>query len=184
MLYQVLKNGKRQVIRILLPGDFVGAVPNIHWPMRHSAVCLTESMFCAFPPLTRMVQADPRLFGRISTLQAETMERTTDYFVCVARRNATERVCFLLLDLYERLRVRGLVRGCTIAFSLTQADIADALGLTAIHVNRVLHGLTRQRLLTIKHHALTILDHGAVRELADLETAEPAAGRLAHLSSW
>ena len=54
-------------------------------------------------------------------------------------------------------------------FPLTQEDIADALGLTAIHVSRVLHGLAERGLFTIKHHELTIFDYEQLRELADLD---------------
>ncbi len=171
MLYRILKDGKRQVIKIALPGDFVGigAQPNSAEPIRHSAMCLTDSAFCVFPHLAKIAKNHSDLAARLASLYAEDIALKNDYLTCIARRNAAQRVAFLALDLYHRLQLRGLNRGDMILFPLTQQDMADALGLTGVHVNRVLSRLENQGLLEIKHHELTILDHKGLSKLVNLE---------------
>lgn len=81
----------------------------------------------------------------------------------------------MVLELYHRLKLRGLNNGYSIPFPLKQEDIADTLGLTAIHVNRTLHALRDEGLLEIHKHELTILDYDALGSLAgsELEVLAP-----------
>lgn len=75
----------------------------------------------------------------------------------------------MVLELYHRLKLRDLNTGYSIPFPLKQEDIADTLGLTAIHVNRTLHAFKEEGLLAIHKHALTILDYDALCLLAGCE---------------
>lgn len=174
LLYRVLQNGKRHIVWIALPGDVLGARPAYYHPVRHAAMTLTACAFCGFPHLTETACRYPELALRIAALYAETMALQRDYLTFIAQRNATERVAFLALDLYRRLRRRGLACGNRMPFPLTQEDIADTLGITAVHVNRVLHRLSREGLLVIKHHELTILDYQRLCEFVDSEEITPS----------
>ena len=75
----------------------------------------------------------------------------------------------MVLELYHRLRLRGLNRSYSIQFPLKQEDIADTLGLSTIHVNRTLHAFKEEGLLAIHKHELTILDYEALFTLAGSE---------------
>jgi CRP/FNR family transcriptional regulator, anaerobic regulatory protein len=75
----------------------------------------------------------------------------------------------MILELYHRLKLRGLNTGYSIQFPLKQEDIADTLGLTTIHVNRTLHDLKVEGLLAIHKHELSILDYDALCTLAGSE---------------
>ena len=108
------------------------------------------------------------------------MMLTEMYLTNVTHRSARERIAFMVLELYHRLRLRGLNKGYAIQFPLKQEDIADTLGLTAIHVNRTLHalkdeGLLEIHLLEIHKHELTILDYDALCSLvgSEFETLAP-----------
>jgi CRP-like cAMP-binding protein len=87
----------------------------------------------------------------------------------IGHRNAHEKVAFMALELYQRLKYRGLNNGYTVPFPLSQKDIADTLGLTSVHVNRTLHKLEKENLLSIHKHELTILDYEKLNALVGME---------------
>jgi biotin operon repressor len=88
--------------------------------------------------------------------------------VMLGRRNARARVAYLFCELFWRHRAIGLSEDHSLRLPLTQADIADTLGLTAVHVNRVLQGLRRDGLITLAHRRLTIHHVDRLQSLAQL----------------
>ncbi len=91
------------------------------------------------------------------------------YMTYIAHRNAREKIAFMALELYLRLKLRGLNNGYIIPFPLTQEDIADTLGLTTIHVNRTLQQLQHENLLSLHKHELSILDFEKFTALVNLD---------------
>ncbi len=97
------------------------------------------------------------------------MMLTERYLTSITHGSARERIAFMVLELYHRLRLRGLNRSYSIQFPLEQEDIGDTLGLSTIHVNRTLHALKQEGLLAIHKHELTIMDYEALFTLAGSE---------------
>ncbi len=95
--------------------------------------------------------------------QALSDERLSD----LGRRTAKERIARLALVLHDLLAVRGMVNGDSFPFHLRQEHIADALGLTKVHVSRTLQGLRHEGLLEIDRQTATSLDFRGLRELTD-----------------
>ena len=168
MLYKTLTNGSRQILRYALPGDFLSFQADLHGPMTHSAQTLTECTLCTFPRqnLLEMFKAHPEITVQMVWITARDMTLGYEYLVNIGRKNAKERVAFLFLDLYHRVRTYGMESGNSILFPMTQEDIADTLGLTLVHVNRTLRSLREQGLIRLTHHRLTILDEAALADLA------------------
>lgn len=102
-----------------------------------------------------------------------------EHLVNIGRRSAIERLAHLFLELGQRLEMVGLVSSTEFACPLNQYVLADALGLTAIHVNRVLRQLRERGLITVKDQQVIIHDLNALRELAGYDSAylnhDPAA---------
>lgn len=103
------------------------------------------------------------------------------------RRHATaqERIAHLLCEMYSRLESIGHARNRVFRLSLTQCQLAECVALSAVHVNRVLMELRRQRILAIGDGMVVIMDHGRLSSLAGfdpsymkLEIPEPAAVKL------
>jgi hypothetical protein len=88
--------------------------------------------------------------------------------VTLGRRNARGRVAYLLCELVWRQRAVGIGEDYAIRLPLTQLDIADTLGLTAVHVNRVLQAFRREGLITLIQRQLRLHDVGALQSLAGL----------------
>ena len=168
MLFRNLENGERQVLRSVLPGEFLGFQPDLQSPSMYSAMALTDCVICVVPNLLELCHLKPELALRLAFLSACDLAHMEMYLTCIAHRNACERISLMALDLYLRLKLRGLNRGYTIPFPLLQQDIADTVGLTTIHVNRTLHSLRQKGLLKIEKHELTILDFDALRSLVGL----------------
>lgn len=84
----------------------------------------------------------------------------------VGQRSAFERVAYLLVELFLRLECVGLTDGESCEFPLTQTDLADATGLTAVHVNRTLQELRRAGLIVLQNRTLTLPNRDALKRAA------------------
>lgn len=163
------EQGKRQVIRSILSGDLLGFQPDLHGPSLYSAIAVQDSIICDVPNILQMCKQKPELALQLVWAEACEITLTELYMLNIAHRNAQEKVAFMALELYQRLKFRNLNKGYIIPFPLTQEDIADTLGLTAIHVNRTLHKLEKNKLIRINNHELTILDYEKLDTLVGLE---------------
>ena len=169
LLTKVSEQGKRQVIRIVLPGDLLGFQPNLNGPSSYSAMAVQDSLVCETPNFIKMCKQYPELALKLVWAEACEITLTELYMINIAHHNAREKVAFMALELYQRLKFRGLNNGYIVPFPLTQEDIADTLGLTSIHVNRTLHKLEQDNLLCIHKHELIILDYERLDDFVGLE---------------
>ncbi len=174
-LYQTAATGERQIHRFALPGDFIGFRPNPAIPIHYSAQSLTEVTVCAFPVdrLDRILRERTDLSARMMDMNAQSMRLCQQYMLGIGRKSAKERLSFLFLELFHRAKsLMGLLEGTeenSIAFPISQEDMADAMGLTSVHVSRTLKELTDAGLLTVKNRRLTIHNEPDLAELAQFD---------------
>lgn len=155
-----LKDGRRQIMSFLLPGDLIGNCPHDMPVAVSSVVSLTPLHYCAAPP-TKDSRALQQAFAISSAIEeAHLLNQITR----LGRLTAEERIIDLFLELYERLSLCGLADHGQIVFPLTQEVLADATGLTQVHVNRTLQALRKQGDITLNTGSLTILDPGGLAE--------------------
>jgi CRP/FNR family transcriptional regulator, anaerobic regulatory protein len=172
MLTRLSEDGNRQVFRSVLPGELLGFQVHFQGPAIYSAIALSDSTVCRVPNIMDLCATQPELAFSLASAAARDMMLTERYLTHITHRSARERIAFMVLELYHRLRQRLLNKGYSIHFPLKQEDIADTLGLTVIHVNRTLHALKDEGLLELHKHELTILDYDALCMLVryELET--------------
>ena len=158
--YKVLENGKRQILSFLLPGDLsepFGVLPEFS---SHSIAALTAVKLAelSLPDLQAAARSSPRIQRALwwDLLVAGAIDR--ERIVNVGRRSATERLGHLLCEVNLRLRMVGLSDGLVCDFPPPQVDVADACGLSTVHVNRSLQQLKSSGLISLLHRRLTI--HG------------------------
>jgi CRP-like cAMP-binding protein len=108
----------------------------------------------------------PRITQALFWDELVTVAIQREWTLNVGQRTAYERIAHLLCELYLRLRTVGLTDGTSCHFPLTQVDLADATGLTAVHVNRTLQELRRDGLIELQSKTLTIPDLNALRQVA------------------
>lgn len=158
--YKLLPDGARQITAFLLPGDFCDLHVTILGEMDHGIATLTRSRV-AFVPHAAMEE----LTGRPSLARAFWWSTLVDeavlrsWIVNIGRRDAFEAIGHLFCELYVRMRNVGLAEGHSFEVPLTQEEIGDALGLTAVHVNRVLQRLRTEELISFRQGLLTIHDY-------------------------
>jgi len=166
--YKTMPDGRRQILNFLLPGDLVGLQAELTGAFPHGVEALTQVSLCAFKHDTvlSLFSDHAALALDLTWLAAHSERMGDDVLLTVGRRNATERVATLLVHLFKRASSVGLDQAGAIAFPLTQTHIADALGLSQVHVNRVLQGLRRASLIQLTDGRLSIGDLRALRRVA------------------
>ena len=169
MLTRVSADGKRQVFRSVLPGELLGFQQYLQGAAVYSAIALLDTVVCRVPHIVSLCSTHPELALSLASVQACDMMLTERYLANITHRSARERIAFMVLELYYRLRLHGLNRGYSFQFPLKQEDIADTLGLTAIHVNRTLHALKGEGVFEINKHILTIRNYDALYTLVGSE---------------
>lgn len=158
LLIQVSEQGKRQVIRSVLLGDLLSFQTDIEKQFAYSAIAMQDSIVCYLPDLFKMCSQYPELALKLVWEEEREKVLTEHYMTNIAHRSAREKIAFMVLELYQRLTLRGLNKGFIIPLPLKQEDIADTLGLTTVHVNRTLHKLEQDNLISIHKHELNVLD--------------------------
>ncbi len=170
--YKLLDDGRRQILNFLLPGDFIGLQASLMLEMQHSVEALTPMLLCVFERerLWELYQEMPSLAFDTTWLAAREEQILDEHLLSIGQRNGEERAAYLLLFLFDRAEVRGLTKGNSFAFPFTQPHIADALGLSLVHTNRVLNRFARRKLISFKKRALELHDRRAMAEIARWES--------------
>ena len=165
-----LSDGSRQILSFLLPGDIVSpsAIVDPIVPYLVEAVSDVEYRCFARDEVKARMSTHPSLLERMLQVWLDYDRRVQQLAVDLGRRTAEERIARLILGLRERLEARGLVRGESMDFPLRQHHVADATGLTAVHVSKVLTEFRRRGLIDIQDRSLTILSVDEFQRVAAL----------------
>jgi CRP-like cAMP-binding protein len=180
-----LANGRRGIIDIFLPGDVIGLDTALRIRPLEAALALTTvtaGVIQEQDALVDLMASQPTAFY-ITWLLAQRQLRADQLLISVLSLDARGRVATMLLDIYTRLRRRRLITGSTYNLPLTQVQIGSYLGLTVVHVNRVLRSLREERIVQMEKHCVTILDLNRLRTLAQRETVERAITPIAERPS-
>jgi len=168
--YRIMQDGRRQILTFLIPGEFFGVHIFLMKSMDYSIITLTRTVLARIEraTMTEIVEHHPRIVAGLwwHTMQEAAMLR--ERVVRLGRTNARTRIAYLFCEFLCRYRALGLIEDHTFRLPLTQATIADTLGLTAVHVNRVLQDLRRDGLITLAHGRLTVHDVDQLQRLAQL----------------
>ncbi|KRE21690.1 hypothetical protein ASE66_27970 [Bosea sp. Root483D1] len=167
----ILPDGERQITALHLPGDFVDLHGLLLRRMDHAVVALTACRITFVPhaALRKLFEECPHLVRLLwlSTLIDAAIQRV--WTAVMARLRAEERLAHLICDLYRRLQIVELAEDNKVQIALSQAVLADVLGLSAVHVNRTLQSLRRRRLVSWKGSEVTIHDFSGLTELSKFD---------------
>ncbi|MBV9551907.1 MAG: Crp/Fnr family transcriptional regulator [Alphaproteobacteria bacterium] len=169
--YRILHDGRRQIVNIVLPGDVVGVLGHVIESSLYSTKALTEMLVATipFPRVNALYETHPRLLAKIFWWLSCETAIYAEHLVDLGRRTALERVAHFLLELLARLQSVGLAADQSYKIPLTQELIADALGLSIPHVNRVLRRLREDQLVVVEDQRVTVKDLDGLSEFADFE---------------
>lgn len=169
--YMDARDGYRQLVALQVTGDFV----DLHgYPLRrldHDVGTLTESTIALVPHarIDRILAEHPQLTRLMwrSTLLDAALHR--EWIFRIGRLDAAGRLAHFLLETYHRLRAVGVADGGTFDLALTQQDLGEALGLTSVHINRMLRRLREGGLADFTRGTVRILDHDRLARLGEFD---------------
>lgn len=171
--YKIQPDGTRQIVDFQVPGDFLGLRSVLLRTSDHSfepvvdidaAEVLTKDLIDAFAET-------PRLAAAILWAASRDEAMVVEHLVGIGRRDADARMAHFLLELGSRLMLVGYGSKAGFECPLTQYHLADALGLSAVHVNRVLRQLREAGLVTFREGHVTFDDLNRLVDLAEFDPA-------------
>ena len=177
--FKSMADGRRLVADFLLRGDLLSN-GSIFGASYRAALAVTDvTVFeIALDREPLLMRQTPLLATMFVHLLNRNFGIATEHLANIARRPPIERTAHLLLEMRHRLRVAGLADGQAFSFPFTQSDLADALGLTAIHTNRVLRDLREDGLLIFRGAAVQLLDLDSLYGMTQFDGAYLALGAL------
>jgi CRP-like cAMP-binding protein len=165
--YKMLDDGRRQIMAIFLPGDMCDFNVFILRKMDHSIMALTPVRLAAIYPdaLETLTGAHPRILKGLwwETLVNASIQR--EWTVNLGQRSALERIAHLFCEIFLRLQAVGMIRENRCNMPITQIELADAMGLTAVHVSRTLKTMRAEGLVKLNGRELLIPDFGALQSI-------------------
>src|ERR1700759_1522190 len=168
---KTLSDGKRQILSIHIPGEIPDLMSLFLHVMDHDLSTLTASTLGLISheklrQLHRRRPAVAEMFWR-DTLIDSAMFR--EWIVNVGQRPAPARLAHGMIELGERHRVIGRLDGNSFEMPLTQEEIGEALGITGVHVNRVIRQLREDGIVELQRGRVTVLDEHKFQELAEFD---------------
>ncbi len=164
-----LADGRRQTLSFLLAGDIVSAACLLEPMSGRTVEAITEVEYRKFKrsDLKVVLFKHPDLMDKVSKIWSEERIHFDQMALDLGRRTADERIARLIVNIADRLAKRGMRNGNMMEFPLRQRHIADATGLTPVHVSKVVGEFQRAGLFEIRGRTLTIFDDAELRRAAE-----------------
>jgi CRP-like cAMP-binding protein len=184
--YKMLEDGRRQVLAVFVPGDFCDMRNFILERMDHSIGALTEVTVSQLRPdaFETLINTSSRLRDAFWWAKLVDDAITREWIVNIGQRTAMERTAHFLCELFWRLRSVGLTREHACEFPFTQIELADTLGLSAVHVNRTLQELRREGLIVLHDRELAMPDLDRLQSAAAFDPGYLHLRRPAQGNPW
>lgn len=163
-----LPSGDRQIMEIHVAGDFADLHGFTLKRLDHDVVSVSECLIAMVPHarIRELTDKHPRL-TRIYWLSTNVDAAITrEMVLSLGQRSAISRMAHMFCDLHVRLQIAGQADGDSFEFPLTQREVSEYLGLTAVHVNRTLQELRRKSLLETDNRRIILLDRPRLEALA------------------
>ena len=170
--YRMLEDGRRQILNFMLPGDCFDLMAINKAKSDHSVSAASEVTLRRINADTflRTVSNNPRLATSFwwAAIQEESILR--EQIIRVGRRSARERTAHLILELNRRVATVTGRLDDYLSFPVAQSLLADALGLSVVHVSRTLSALKSEGYIRMSHQGIEIMRREAMAEMCDFDS--------------
>jgi CRP-like cAMP-binding protein len=169
--YKILPSGTRQVLAYLMPGDSCDLHVGLLAEMDHNIQTITPARVATIEraEMDAVVDSHPRVAKALYIAQLIDEGTMRAWITSMGRRTSIERVAHLMCELYLRARNIGLTAETQLELPLSQLMLADSLGMTPVHLNRVLKKLRLSGAMTLKRGSLMIVDPVMLTEIAGFD---------------
>jgi CRP-like cAMP-binding protein len=176
MRYKLLRNGKRQILNVVLPGDIVGIPGSFLERAAYSVTAITDVTMnvCALDAYVQLCYRLPQFGLALSWIAVQEAATYAEHIIDVGRRTPIERLSHFLLELHARLHVVGRAGKTSFALPFSQEVMADVLGVSLPHLNRMMQRLRSERLIAGSERQVEFLDPGAIQAFAHYQPQELA----------
>lgn len=168
--YKILPSGTRQITAFLMPGDSCDLHVGVLAEMDHSIQTITQAQVATISQADmEMLMRRPNVAKAMYTAQLTDENTLRAWIVSMGRRSSIERVAHLMCELYLRARDIGPAPQAEIDLPLSQSMLADALGMTPVHINRVLKKLRLAGAMALQRGSLRIMDPAMLVRIAGFD---------------
>jgi CRP-like cAMP-binding protein len=173
--YKLLRNGKRQIINFLLPGDMVGMPGSFLDRAPNSVIAISDMTLqvCALSAFVALCGRQPKFALALSWLAAQEAAIYAEHIIDIGRRSPLERLAHFLLEIHSRLNGVGRADDAGFDLPFTQEMMSDALGLSVPHLNRTLARLRAEGLIAVNERRVEFSDAKALALLAQFQPIHP-----------
>jgi CRP-like cAMP-binding protein len=171
MRYKLLRSGKRQILNVILPGDIVGVPGSFYERAVYAVTAITDMhmQVCSLDDFVQLAYERPQYGLALAWIAVQEATTYAEHVIDVGRRTPIERLAHFLLELHARLHVVGLAKKAHFALPFSQEVIADVLGLSVPHLNRMVQRLRAEKLIVSSGHVVEFLDVSALQALAQYQ---------------
>jgi CRP-like cAMP-binding protein len=166
--YKLLRSGKRQILNVILPGDVIGFPVSFFDRSMYSIVAVSDLTYnvCPFESYVRLCYEQPQFALVLSWLAAREAAIYAEHIVDLGRRTPPERLAHFLLEVHARLLQVGRAEATSFDLAFSQEVMADVLGLSVPHLNRVMQQLRAEQLITSRGRLVELNDMARLQTLA------------------
>jgi CRP-like cAMP-binding protein len=175
--YKLLRNGKRQILNVILPGDVIGFPVSFFDRSIYSVVAVSDLTYsiCPLDAYVRLCHEQPQFGLALSWLAAHEAAIYAEHIVDLGRRTPLERLAHFLLEVHARLLAVGRAEKTSFDLPFSQEVMADVLGLSVPHLNRVLQQLRAEKLITNRGRVVELTEMASLQTLAHYQPLELTA---------
>src|SRR5215468_7294134 len=166
--YKLLRSGKRQILNVILPGDVIGFPVSFFDRSIYSVVAISDLTYniCSLDAYARLCYEEPQFGLALSWLAAHEAAIYAEHIVGLGRRTPVERLAHFLLEIHARLLAVGRAERTSFDLPFSQEIMADVLGLSVPHLNRVMQQLRAEQLITSRGRSVELTDMASLQTLA------------------
>lgn len=167
--YRALGSGERQLVAILLPGDLIGLDTVMAGPSESTIIAVTPVMLCSFVPTRVDEMFRHESFMRSITRAAVAgRRRLVDSLTALGAGRTSRALAHFVVTLHDRLQIRGLMHDGGFKTPLGKRHLAEACGVTGVHLHRVMQFLQAERVMSFAAGQFSIYDMERLRRMAGL----------------
>ena len=166
--YKLLRNGKRQILNVVLPGDIVGMPGSFYERAVYSVAAVSDLRMhvCPIDSYVQLCYRHPQFGLALSWFAVQEATTYAEHIIDIGRRTPIERLSHFLLELHARLQAVGRADTNSFTLPFSQEVIADVLGLSVPHLNRMMQQLRSEKLIADRERHVEFIDAGAMQTLA------------------